>query len=677
MCQPFAQLFIVVDKAIGLKSADFNGLADPYVTLCLNGSEEIVQKSSTQRQTLAPAWNQLFEIDIHHPLSILTVTVFDEEYGDNDLAEVFGLEDVLAGWADIRVGALPLNEWTSGWFDLGDPTHYKDTLTGRLENPHPEVHAGVGRIHLKMILRTTHPRDELFAMCLPVPYTGHSCHLDLADLVHDTISLSKAMEKVNVDMVADIEWLLHHATPLYAVAILLIWQPATFLPALCILVPLMLIYISSHFGANPREVPHGLGGGIRRATKEEDKKQPEPEGARSQPEDSSRINQFVEYRRDGFQTPGRTSVFALQHQGSFSKLSTLSEISAEATVSDRSQSIPPQSQAVTDLAPPASARSAGPPASARSAGSSNAQEAAQEALDSARRQSAALAEKAAEARQKAQEAIEKADETEQTLKKLVHFMPKHAAKQLRKAAADMENIVQFIEMVENLSEYRAGYGSKFLTNVALLCSIPVALLLYWFADYQKLLLQITLTIVVSVNLWQFSFPGRMATGFYYYLLRHFRIRPRSTHSKDDDHESVSVRVLARAHIKHLHIKAKGALADDHVDLNGHHFDLTTFKRSTWCDDCGHFLWGVKEQGFYCKVCERVVCKSCVHSENDEIECPGKCEKHDFQLTTFHHATWCGSCDALLWGVHDQGYRCKVCCRVACHNCGKTDPMSLV
>merc|ERR1712139_105826 len=101
-----------------------------------------------------------------------------------------------------------------------------------------------------------------------------------------------------------------------------------------------------------------------------------------------------------------------------------------------------------------------------------------------------------------------------------------------------------------------------------------------------------------------------------------------------------MRTLARVHVKHLGLLGKGKLHEDHIDLHGHHYDLTTFKKATYCDDCGHFLWGVKEQGFRCHSCGRVVCMDCAHSDADGVECSGACREHDFVLQTFHHATWC-------------------------------------
>lgn len=581
--QPFAQLTIVIDKAQGLTSPDFNGLADPYVTLSLNGSETNIQRSATVKRTLAPHWNETFVVDVYHPISILTVTVFDEEYGDGDMAEIMGLEDVLAGWVDVRTGAMPMNEWISGWFELANPKHYKDTITGRLETTE-EFLGGVGRVHLKMRLSTTHARAELFAMCLPLPDLGHSCHLDLADLVHDVVSLSKAMDKINVEIWGDVEWALHHATPIYALAMMVIWYPATAFPVSSILTPLLLVYISSQFFDTDKEVPHGLGGGLRK-----DKK-----------------------ANAGNPTP--------KPPGSQSCLPCV-EAKSPTTSPELTDKIPK----VDNMSPEKKAHQA---------------------------------------------AMKQAADTENTLKNLVHLLPKHAAKELRKSAADMERLVELIEGIETLSALRAGLGTKFLVIAALVGGIPSAIGLYIFAGYQEFMVQVVLTCLVSYYLWQYSCPGRLCTGIFYFILAHWRIRARYLHAHNDHHDDVQVRTLARAHIKHLGLKAKGRLHDDHINLHGHHFDLTTFQKTTWCDDCGQFLWGVSDQGFHCKGCGQNVCSECAHSDGDGVECVGACQEHDLALTTFRHATWCSQCDDFLWGVRDQGFRCTTCSQVECHRCQK-------
>lgn len=249
-------------------------------------------------------------------------------------------------------------------------------------------------------------------------------------------------------------------------------------------------------------------------------------------------------------------------------------------------------------------------------------------------------------------------------------MPKHAAKELRKTAADMENLVEFVDLVENLAKFREGYGTELLLVAAMASCIPLASLLLYFSDWQVLILQITLTIVVSVNLWPYSFPGRMATGFFYFFLTHWRLRAKATHSKEDDHKSVEVRTLARPHVKHLGLLGKGKLHEDHIDLHGHSFDLMTFDKPKYCDDCGAFLWGVKEQGFHCRTCQRIVCHDCAHTDGDGVECPGACKVHEFEVHTVHHATWCAKCEGFLWGMHEQGMKCKHCCTVYCKQCAE-------
>lgn len=627
VCEPFARLSIILDKAVGLKSADWNGLADPYVTITLNGDEEKPLKSETKKGTLAPVWNEGFIVDIFHPVSIVTVTVWDEEYGDGDFADFLGLDDVLAGWVDLRIGAMPMNEWMSGWFDLGDPDHFKDTITGRMEEPPPEGHRSAGRIHLKMILGTTHPHDELFAMCLPLPETGHACHLDLADLVHDVVSLSKAMDKIQNDIWGDIEYCLHHATPIFCVCMMMIWMPSTAIPVLVILTPLALIYLSEEFSDNAKEVPHGLGGGVRKDKLEN--KAAKEEASKDEVEDENREV------KDDWKTKS-------MNRDSSTKCLAVPAVNRQSSTASLTNKTMAKSSSTTSLKSNKSANSSG-------GGGVRA---------------------LTDAEKKALEAKKQAEQTEATLKGLVHLLPKHAAKELRKTAADMESLVQFVEVVENLAALREGYGTTFLINIAVGGAVPIALLLWYCADYQKLILQLTFTVVVCVNLWQYSFPGRMATGFYYFFLAHWRIRAKFRHDFDDDHETVEMRALAKVHVRHLGLTAKGKMHEDHIDLHGHAYDLKTFENATWCMDCGHMLWGLKEQGFQCKKCDHIVCHDCAHSDGDGTECPGQCKEHDFHVDTFHHPTWCSNCKEFLWGTKNQGSSCTVCNKIVCNSCAK-------
>jgi len=250
-------------------------------------------------------------------------------------------------------------------------------------------------------------------------------------------------------------------------------------------------------------------------------------------------------------------------------------------------------------------------------------------------------------------------------------MPKNAAKEFRKAAADVEQLVFIVEFVEQLSAFRAGYGTSVLVVLALLVSTPLAALVAWFWDWQARALQLTVALVVTLSLWPFSLPGRMMTGFYYYVVSHWRLRARSRHAAHEvavhDPETL-VRMLARLQKQFLGLKAKGKLEIDEMSLHGHVLVPTTFGKIAWCDDCGRYLWGFRDQGFQCKACQRIFCHTCAHADNEGLECPGICKTHTYELTTFHHAVWCSECHSFLWGVQGQGFSCTACNKVVCPDC---------
>jgi len=66
-----------------LPAADRNGFSDPYCKIILNGAE--VYKTSTQKKTLNPKWNESFEIPIpSRTAATFRVEVFDRDLGDKD-----------------------------------------------------------------------------------------------------------------------------------------------------------------------------------------------------------------------------------------------------------------------------------------------------------------------------------------------------------------------------------------------------------------------------------------------------------------------------------------------------------------------------------------------------------------------------------------------------------------
>jgi len=57
--------------------------------------------------------------------------------------------------------------------------------------------------------------------------------------------------------------------------------------------------------------------------------------------------------------------------------------------------------------------------------------------------------------------------------------------------------------------------------------------------------------------------------------------------------------------------AAPAAVDASVDGPLHKLVLKTFKHPHHCSHCNSFLWGLKDQGYSCQACKKVVCHTCI------------------------------------------------------------------
>jgi len=108
---PFMHIRVI--EARGLASADINGLSDPYATLQLSNSKEIV-RSKTINETLEPQWK--FDHTFMLPDSAsaldeldLLIRVYDED--------TLNADDFLGGCKFIVTDFLR-HQVVSGWFEL-------------------------------------------------------------------------------------------------------------------------------------------------------------------------------------------------------------------------------------------------------------------------------------------------------------------------------------------------------------------------------------------------------------------------------------------------------------------------------------------------------------------------------------------------------------------------------
>lgn len=110
-------LRVEVLDAADLPAADRNGFSDPYCRFILNGEQ--VYKTSTQKKTLHPAWNEFFEVPIRSRTAAkFDVNVYDWDFGDKadflgaasinlDVLEPFQAQEVILN-LDGKSGSIRL-----------------------------------------------------------------------------------------------------------------------------------------------------------------------------------------------------------------------------------------------------------------------------------------------------------------------------------------------------------------------------------------------------------------------------------------------------------------------------------------------------------------------------------------------------------------------------------------
>ncbi|XP_029645740.1 protein kinase C delta type isoform X1 [Octopus sinensis] len=122
-------------------------------------------------------------------------------------------------------------------------------------------------------------------------------------------------------------------------------------------------------------------------------------------------------------------------------------------------------------------------------------------------------------------------------------------------------------------------------------------------------------------------------------------------------------------------RRRGAIKQQKVhEVNGHEFIAKFFRQPTYCSFCSEFLWGLKKQGYKCKVCNCAVHKKChdkilgrcprsavnsretkMLTERFKIDVP-----HQFKDNNYMTPTFCDHCGTLLYGIIRQGLKCQSC-----------------
>ncbi|CAK0836460.1 unnamed protein product [Prorocentrum cordatum] len=230
--EPWAKLTVKVEEAVGLLSADTNGLSDPFVVLSMNGPAIPELRTHVISRTLAPKWREVFTLDVYYPLSTLTLQVMDADALDSD---------DLIGFLDLQLSRLSLSGSVEGWFELRHPEEFSDTLKARMRVQELKS-KDAGRIHLKLTLHAEGGgMDEFFAACMEWPCAGHGYeHYDLGKLFASLMRASSLLLKLLVPLLRVKSWAFRHSTLVALALILLIWEPVLVLPALALLAGLVL-----------------------------------------------------------------------------------------------------------------------------------------------------------------------------------------------------------------------------------------------------------------------------------------------------------------------------------------------------------------------------------------------------------------------------------------------------
>ena len=214
----------------------------------LNDRDLADVRTKTQKQTLAPKWQEEFHIRVFRPGSVLSIYVHDEDFGEaakvGFAGSFIGLSDDLLGYVDISIEQLPLNTKVSGWFNLWDPEHdhrllnYKSRASNLEKGIRPQT---VGRIRLQLTLHVAQPQHELFAHCLGPPAFAEPLEqLSFAKVLGDVTVISHLIQDLHCSFSPLLEHAERFSSLLWATVLVLVWKPQFILPLLsstaCVLV---------------------------------------------------------------------------------------------------------------------------------------------------------------------------------------------------------------------------------------------------------------------------------------------------------------------------------------------------------------------------------------------------------------------------------------------------------
>eukprot|EP00931_Biecheleriopsis_adriatica_P008897 TRINITY_DN110030_c0_g1_i1.p1 TRINITY_DN110030_c0_g1~~TRINITY_DN110030_c0_g1_i1.p1 ORF type:complete len:823 (+),score=166.14 TRINITY_DN110030_c0_g1_i1:170-2638(+) len=181
---PFATLDVTIQKAGRLSAFGSN-----YCALDLNNQHTYL--STSLQSGAQPEWGETFTLGIYHPLSTLTVRIYDSFSGLTGL-----VEDNLLGYVDIDLNDFVCNEWREAVLKLKQGSGFINDLSARESREHEERTQGedAGDLHVALRLQCE-ISNRFFAMWLPKPNLGTGLQpLDLSRLLEEIMCLSKQID---------------------------------------------------------------------------------------------------------------------------------------------------------------------------------------------------------------------------------------------------------------------------------------------------------------------------------------------------------------------------------------------------------------------------------------------------------------------------------------------------
>ena len=200
-----------------------------------------------------------------------------------------------------------------------------------------------------------------------------------------------------------------------------------------------------------------------------------------------------------------------------------------------------------------------------------------------------------------------------------------AAHQLTEICTVQNNLGACVESIRQCQRvWYQAVSHKFSVSVVL-CLLAMTLI--YFSEWQALFLRLSVTCVLAVLLAKHSCVARILRALYIY-------KSKDTISKGCLGLGVTLEAvdlsseLRRSATSYLTPDAADSLSNRASPVTNtpaakpsmHVLEESSWSEPMWCKHCGGFLWGVFRQGWTCRECGVVLCHDCA-AENDLDFCP--------------------------------------------------------